>query len=133
MQFPLKRLIGDLCLFLAVRDGGVDAIEIVFEHDERTPTSIALRSPAAEAVSASRCAAAVGGGEHGAAGQHGLVPTTSALVVHLSTAAKPRTPAFVAARAAKGNCYATATQQMQNTAIYCHLVALNEILSCCST
>ncbi|HZW51741.1 MAG TPA: DNA polymerase Y family protein, partial [Rudaea sp.] len=48
LQFPLKRLIGDLCLFLAARDGGVDTIEIGFEHDERAPTSITLRSPAPE-------------------------------------------------------------------------------------
>ena len=46
LQFPLKRLIGDLCLFLAARDGGVDTIEIGFEHDERAPTSITPRSPA---------------------------------------------------------------------------------------
>jgi protein ImuB len=48
LQFPLKRLIGDLCLFLAARDGGVDTIEIGFEHDERAPTSITMRSPAPE-------------------------------------------------------------------------------------
>ena len=48
LQFPLKRLIGDLCLFLAARDGGVDGIEIAFEHDERAATSITLRSPAPE-------------------------------------------------------------------------------------
>jgi protein ImuB len=48
LQFPLKRLIGDLCLFLAARDGGVDTIQISFEHDERAPTSITLRSPAPE-------------------------------------------------------------------------------------
>jgi protein ImuB len=48
LQFPLKRLIADLCLFLAARDGGVDCIEIGFEHDERAPTSITLRSPAPE-------------------------------------------------------------------------------------
>jgi protein ImuB len=48
LQFPLKRLIGDLCLFLAARDGGVDTIQIGFEHDERAPTSITLRSPAPE-------------------------------------------------------------------------------------
>lgn len=48
LQFPLRRLISDLCLFLAARDGGVDCIEIGFEHDERAPTSITLRSPAPE-------------------------------------------------------------------------------------
>jgi protein ImuB len=48
LQFPLRRLIADLCLFLAARDGGVDCIEIGFGHDERAPTSITLRSPAPE-------------------------------------------------------------------------------------
>lgn len=48
LQFPLKRLIGDLCLFLAARDDGVDTIDIGFEHDERAPTLITLRSPAPE-------------------------------------------------------------------------------------
>ncbi|MBS0569281.1 MAG: DNA polymerase Y family protein [Proteobacteria bacterium] len=48
LQFPLKRLIGDLCLFLAARDGGVDTVEIGFGHDERAPTTITLRSPAPE-------------------------------------------------------------------------------------
>jgi protein ImuB len=48
LQFPLRRLISDLCLFLAARDGGVDCIEICFEHDERAPTTITLRSPTPE-------------------------------------------------------------------------------------
>ncbi|MDE2256328.1 MAG: DNA polymerase Y family protein [Xanthomonadaceae bacterium] len=48
LQFPLRRLICDLCVFLAARDGGVDCIEIGFEHDERAPTAITLRSPAPE-------------------------------------------------------------------------------------
>ncbi|HSM99949.1 MAG TPA: DNA polymerase Y family protein [Rudaea sp.] len=48
LQFPLKRLICDLCLFLCARDGGVEDIEIGFEHDERAPTAITLRSPAPE-------------------------------------------------------------------------------------
>ncbi|MBS0558331.1 MAG: DNA polymerase Y family protein [Proteobacteria bacterium] len=48
LQFPLKRLIGDLCLFLFARDGGVDAIELAFLHDDCAPTTIVLRSPAPE-------------------------------------------------------------------------------------
>lgn len=48
LQFSLRRLIADLCLFLAARDGGVDCIQISFEHDERAPTLITLRSPAPE-------------------------------------------------------------------------------------
>ena len=48
LQFPLKRLIADLCLFLTARDGGVDCIQIGFGHDERAPTLITLRSPAPE-------------------------------------------------------------------------------------
>lgn len=48
LLFPLRRLIGDLCLFLAARDGGVDAIELVFMHDECAPTAIVLRTPAPE-------------------------------------------------------------------------------------
>jgi protein ImuB len=48
LQFPLRRLIGDLCLFLAARDGGVDAIELAFLHDECAATSITLRSPSPE-------------------------------------------------------------------------------------
>lgn len=48
LQFPLRRLIADLCVFLAARDGGVDAIELLFEHEECAPTSITLRSPTPE-------------------------------------------------------------------------------------
>lgn len=48
LQFPLHRLIDDLCLFLAARDGGVDRIDVVFAHDDCAPTTIALHSPAPE-------------------------------------------------------------------------------------
>ena len=48
LLFPLRRLINDLCVFLAARDGGVDAIEVVFAHDECAPTTITLRTPAPE-------------------------------------------------------------------------------------
>lgn len=48
LQFPLRRLITDLCLFLCARDGGVDTLELIFGHDERPPTSIVLRSPSPE-------------------------------------------------------------------------------------
>ena len=48
LQFPLRRLVSDLCLFLCARDGGVDAIELAFTHDECAATSILLRSPSPE-------------------------------------------------------------------------------------
>ena len=35
LLFPLKRLLGDLCAYLAGRDGGVQRFELVFEHDLR--------------------------------------------------------------------------------------------------
>lgn len=48
LQFPLRRLLEDLCLFLTARDGGVESIDLVFEHDECAPSTITLRSPAPE-------------------------------------------------------------------------------------
>ena len=38
----------DLAVFLAARDGGVEQIELLFEHDECKPTSIVLRTPSPE-------------------------------------------------------------------------------------
>jgi protein ImuB len=48
LLFPLRRLVHDLAVFLAARDGGVEQIELKFEHDECQPTSIHLRTPSPE-------------------------------------------------------------------------------------
>jgi len=52
LRFPLRRLIGDLCAFLQSRDGGVQQLDLVFEHDplqfkQLAPTRLAigLQSP----------------------------------------------------------------------------------------
>ena len=52
LRFPLRRLIGDLCAFLQSRDGGVQQLELVLEHDpmqfkQLAPTriTIGLQSP----------------------------------------------------------------------------------------
>ena len=56
LRFPLRRLIGDLCTFLLSRDGGVQQLELVFEHDplqfkQLAPTRLAigLQSPQRDA------------------------------------------------------------------------------------
>ena len=56
LRFPLRRLIDDLCAFLTSRDGGVQQLELVFEHDplqfkQLAPTRIAigLQSPQRDA------------------------------------------------------------------------------------
>jgi protein ImuB len=51
LLFPLRRLCGELALFLAVRDGGVQRCELVLEHEERAATRvpIELLSPQREA------------------------------------------------------------------------------------
>ncbi len=58
LRFPLRRLIGDLCAFLTSRDGGVQQLELVLEHDpmqfkQLAPTRIAigLQSPQRDARS----------------------------------------------------------------------------------
>lgn len=52
LRFPLRRLIGDLCAFLQSRDGGVQQLDLVLEHDplqfkQLAPTrlTIGLQSP----------------------------------------------------------------------------------------
>jgi len=56
LRFPLHRLVGDLCAFLTSRDGGVQQLAIVLEHDplqfrQRAPTRLAigLQSPQRDA------------------------------------------------------------------------------------
>jgi protein ImuB len=56
LRFPLRRLIGDLCAFLLSRDGGVQQLELVLEHDplqfkQLAPTRLAigLQSPQRDA------------------------------------------------------------------------------------
>jgi len=51
LLFPLRRLCGELALFLAARDGGVQRCELVLEHEERAATRvpIELLSPQREA------------------------------------------------------------------------------------
>lgn len=52
LRFPLRRLIGDLCAFLLSRDGGVQQLDLLLEHDplqfkQLAPTRLAigLQSP----------------------------------------------------------------------------------------
>ncbi len=56
LRFPLRRLIGDLCAFLLSRDGGVQQLDLVLEHDplqfkQLAPTRLAigLQSPQRDA------------------------------------------------------------------------------------
>ena len=51
LLFPLKRLTGELALFLAARDGGVQRCELVLEHEGRAATHlpIELLTPQREA------------------------------------------------------------------------------------
>jgi protein ImuB len=42
LLFPLRRLCGELALFLAARDGGVQRCELVFDHENRTVTRVAI-------------------------------------------------------------------------------------------
>lgn len=58
LRFPLRRLIGDLCAFLTSRDGGVQRLELVLEHDPLqfkglapTRLAIGLQSPSRDARS----------------------------------------------------------------------------------
>lgn len=58
LRFPLRRLIDDLCAFLASRDGGVQQFDLVLEHDplqfkQLAPTrlTVGLQSPQRDARS----------------------------------------------------------------------------------
>lgn len=58
LRFPLRRLIGDLCAFLTSRDGGVQQLELVLEHDPLqfkglapTRLAIGMQSPSRDARS----------------------------------------------------------------------------------
>jgi protein ImuB len=42
LLFPLRRLCGELSLFLTARDGGVQHYEIVLDHEDRTTTRIRI-------------------------------------------------------------------------------------------
>jgi len=42
LLFPLRRLCGELALFLAARDGGVQRCEIVLEHEDKAATRIPI-------------------------------------------------------------------------------------------
>jgi protein ImuB len=42
LLFPLRRLCGELSLFLTARDGGVQHYEIVLDHEDRTTTRILI-------------------------------------------------------------------------------------------
>jgi len=42
LLFPLRRLCGELALFLAARDGGVQRCELVLEHEDHAATRLAI-------------------------------------------------------------------------------------------
>jgi len=42
LLFPLRRLCGELALFLAARDGGVQRCELVLDHENHAPTRVAI-------------------------------------------------------------------------------------------
>jgi len=42
LLFPLRRLCGELALFLAARDGGVQRCELILDHENRTVTRVAI-------------------------------------------------------------------------------------------
>jgi len=52
LQFPLRRLTGDLATFLACRDGGVQRFSLVFEHERHSPSTlvVGLLAPEREAA-----------------------------------------------------------------------------------
>ena len=42
LQFPLRRMTGDLAMFLASRDGGVQRFTLVFEHERHPPSMLTV-------------------------------------------------------------------------------------------
>ncbi len=48
LLFPLRRLIGDLCTYLSIRDGGVQRFVLQLEHEGRLHTDVAVGLLAAE-------------------------------------------------------------------------------------
>lgn len=42
LQFPLRHLTGDLAIFLACRDGGVQRFTLVFEHERHPPSTLVI-------------------------------------------------------------------------------------------
>jgi protein ImuB len=48
LLFPLRRLIGDLCTMLSIRDGGVQRFQLQLEHEDRTRTDLDIGLLAAE-------------------------------------------------------------------------------------
>ena len=48
LLFPLRRLIGDLCTYLSIRDGGVQRFVLRLEHEGRQHTDVAVGLLAAE-------------------------------------------------------------------------------------
>jgi len=48
LLFPLRRLIGDLCTLLSIRDGGVQRFQLQLEHEHRARTDLDIGLLAAE-------------------------------------------------------------------------------------